>query len=35
MFNYLVWIKYGERGVVMEDGEEEEDDDNIPDWVAG
>src|SRR5688572_16234930 len=30
MPNYLVWTKHGERGVVMEDGEEEEDDNNIP-----
>ena len=35
MPNYLVWTKHGELGVVMEDGEEEEEDDTIPDWVAG
>jgi hypothetical protein len=36
MPNYMVWTKHGERGVVMEDGEEEdEDDNNIPDWAAG
>ena len=34
MPNYVVWTKHGERGVIMEDGEEEEDDNNIPDWVA-
>ena len=28
MPNYNVWIKHGERGVMMEDNEEEEDDDN-------
>jgi hypothetical protein len=33
MANYVVWIKHGERGVLMEDNEEE--DDNIPDWAAG
>src|SRR5688572_3013652 len=35
MPNYLVWTKHGERGVIMEDGEEEEDDNNISDWAAG
>ncbi|XP_014660901.1 uncharacterized protein LOC101772603, partial [Setaria italica] len=35
MPNYLVWTKHGKLGVVMEDGEEEEEDDTIPDWVAG
>ncbi|XP_022680679.1 uncharacterized protein LOC101759230, partial [Setaria italica] len=35
MPNYLVWTKHGELGVVMEDSEEEEEDDTIPDWVAG
>lgn len=34
MPNYLVQTKHGERGVVIEDGEEEEDD-NISDLVAG
>jgi membrane-bound inhibitor of C-type lysozyme len=33
MANYVVWTKHGERGVLMEDNEEE--DDNIPDWAAG
>jgi hypothetical protein len=33
MANYLVWNKYGERGVMMDDDEEE--DDNIPDWIEG
>jgi hypothetical protein len=31
MPNYVVWTKHGERGVIMEDVEE--DDDNIPDWT--
>jgi hypothetical protein len=33
MANYVVWTKHGERGVLMEDNEEE--DDNVPDWAAG
>jgi hypothetical protein len=35
MANYVLWTKHGERGVVMEHNEEEEDDNNIPDWVVG
>lgn len=36
MDNYILWIKHRERGVVMEDGEEDDDDNNIPaDWVEG
>ena len=36
MPNYMVWTKHDKRGVVMEDGEEEdEDDNNILDWTAG
>jgi hypothetical protein len=35
MVNYVVWTKHGERGVLMEDNEEEEDDSNIPNWAAG
>ena len=31
MQNYFVWTKHGERGVIMEDDEEE--DDQIPDWT--
>jgi hypothetical protein len=30
MPNYNVWTKHGERGVIMEDNEEEGDDDNYP-----
>jgi hypothetical protein len=33
MSNYFVWTKHGERGVIMEDDEEE--DDTIPDWSQG
>jgi hypothetical protein len=33
MENYVVWTKHGERGVLMEDNEEE--DDNNSDWAAG
>jgi hypothetical protein len=32
MANYVVWTEHGERGVVMEDNEEEVD--NILDWAA-
>jgi hypothetical protein len=35
MSNYEVWTKHGGRGVGMEDNEEEGDDNNILDWVAG
>ena len=30
MPHYNVWTKHGERGVMMEDNKEEEDDDNYP-----
>jgi hypothetical protein len=30
MADYICWTKHGEGGAIMEDGEEEEDDDNIP-----
>ena len=30
MPHYNVWTKHGERGVMMEDNVEEEDDDNYP-----
>ena len=30
MPSYNVWTKHGERGVMMEDNGEEEDDDNYP-----
>jgi hypothetical protein len=33
--DFGVWTKHGERGVVMEDDEEEEDVNNILDWTAG
>jgi hypothetical protein len=35
MVNYVLWTMHGERGVVMEENEDEEDDNNIPDWAAG
>jgi hypothetical protein len=35
MVNYVLWTRHGERGVVMEENEDEEDDNNIPDWAAG
>jgi hypothetical protein len=35
MANYVPWTRHGERGVVMEENEDEEDDNNIPDWDAG
>jgi hypothetical protein len=31
MANYVLWPKHGERGVLMVDNKEEEDDNNIPD----
>jgi hypothetical protein len=31
MVNYVLWTRHGERGVVMEKNEDEEDDNNIPD----
>ena len=33
MDNYTLWTKHGEAGVPMEDNEENNDDDNIPDWA--
>ena len=33
MDNYTLWTKYGEPGVPMEDNEEDNNDDNIPDWA--
>jgi hypothetical protein len=35
MANYVLWTRHGERGIVMEDNEEEEDDNNIPVSDAG
>jgi transposase len=35
MVNYVLWTRHGERGVVMEENEDEEDDNNIPNWAAG
>jgi hypothetical protein len=35
MANYVLWIRHGERWVVMEEKEDEEDDNNIPDWAVG
>jgi hypothetical protein len=35
MANYVLWTTHGERGVVMEENEDEEDDNNIPVWAAG
>jgi hypothetical protein len=32
---YVVWTRHGERGVVIEENKEEENDNNIPDWAAG
>jgi hypothetical protein len=34
MVNYMVWTKHNERGVAMEDNNEE-DGHNIPDWATG
>jgi hypothetical protein len=31
MVNYVLWTRHGEIGVVMEENEKEEDDNNIPD----
>jgi hypothetical protein len=31
MANYVLWTRHGERGVMMEENEDEEDDNNIPD----
>ena len=33
MDNYTLWTKHGEPGVPMEDNEEDNNDDNIPDWA--
>jgi hypothetical protein len=35
MENYVLWTWHGERGVAMEENEDEEDDNNIPDWTTG
>jgi hypothetical protein len=35
MANYVLWTGHGKRGVVMEENEDEEDDNNIPNWAAG
>jgi hypothetical protein len=35
MANYVLWTRHGERGVVMEENKDEEDDNNIPDWAVG
>ena len=32
MPSYNCWTKHGERGVIMEDNDEEEDDDNYPEF---
>jgi hypothetical protein len=32
MLSYNCWTKHGERGVIMEDNEEEEDDDMYPEY---
>jgi hypothetical protein len=32
MPNYSCWTKHGERGVTIEDNEEEEDDNNYPEF---
>jgi hypothetical protein len=34
MANYMLWTRHGERGVVMEENEDEEDDNNIHDWAT-
>jgi hypothetical protein len=34
MANYVLWTRHGEREVAMEENEDEEDDNNIPDWAA-
>jgi hypothetical protein len=33
MDNYTLWTKHGEPGVLMEDDEEDDDANNIPDWA--
>ena len=33
MDNYTLWTKHGEPGVPMQNNEEDNNDDNIPDWV--
>ena len=33
MDNYTLWTKHGEPGVLMEDNEEDNNDDNIPNWA--
>jgi hypothetical protein len=32
MYGYNCWTKHGERGVIIEDNEEEEDVDNCPEF---
>jgi hypothetical protein len=34
MVNYVLWTRHDERGVVMEENEDEEDDNNILDWAV-
>lgn len=34
MDSYICWTKHGERGLVMEDGDDEQDDNHIPDAAA-
>ena len=33
MDNYTLWTKHGELGVLMQDGEGDDDDNNIADWA--
>ena len=33
MDNYTLWTKHGEPGVLMQDGEGEDDENNIADWA--
>jgi hypothetical protein len=35
MANYVLWTRHDERGVVMDENEDEEYDNNIPDWAVG
>jgi hypothetical protein len=35
MANYVLWTRNGERGVAMEENEDEDDDNNILDWATG
>jgi hypothetical protein len=34
MANYVLWTSHSGRGVVMEENEDEEDDNNIPYWAV-